>query len=84
MMSRQGRYKQEGPNTSRYKQGMKTARIDLLAVQHTCHEERSQESNTVSCSGRLTRSNDLCKALAGGQEDKKLAKVGEEAEVEKE
>jgi len=45
---------------------------------------KAQESNTVSCSGRLTRSNDLCKALAGGQEDEKLAKVGEEAEVEKE
>ena len=45
---------------------------------------KGEESDTMSCSGRLTRSDDLCKALAGSQEDKKLAKVGEDAEVEKE
>ena len=33
---------------------------------------------------RLTGGNDLCKALAGGQEDEELAEVGEEAQVQKE
>ena len=59
--------------------------LTVTLEQVLCMQTRSQEGmHRSSLQGKLTGSDDLCEALAGGEEDEELAKVGEQAEVQEE